>query len=288
MRWWRITEAAGSFVFATSPDAYTWTSRATIAYTWNATAVKLAVRHRVFRHRVRGDVREHRPRQHHQLTGQPNLNWPTIEDAWGPYWNANGGTFPLDRIDRGHRPDAARSASPGAGSTSWTRSCSGEAGLMLANTDAALDPTNASGPWYGHIAPYQPYRRRAQWPPTRNLLDQVQATGGDLGGVSVGTIPGGSGGIDVFSSTDVSGGSIVSSATAWQGSNVFQFSVPNATAGSTKICTTLRYSALPGQTYTVQLRARNITPATSLSVRVMGPTTRASIRSRRRPVRPRL
>ncbi|MEU0818970.1 hypothetical protein [Streptomyces mirabilis] len=266
--WWRITEAAGSFVFATSPDAYSWTTRATTVYTWNATAVKFQFVTGYFGSEAAGmSAYIDHVNTTSSAPGQPNLNWPTIEDAWGPYWNANGGAFPLDRYTEVTDRTRGNVTVSRGRQYELDQVRSGEAGLTLANTDAALDPTNASGPFAGHIAPYQPYRRRAQWPPTRNLLDQVQATGGDLGGVSVGTIPGG---IDVFSSTDVSGGSIVASATAWQGSNVFQFGVPNATPGSSKIAITLRYSALPGQTYTVQLRARNVTAATSLSVRAYG------------------
>jgi hypothetical protein len=269
--WWRITEASGSFVFATSPDAYTWTTRATTAYTWNATGVKFQFVTGYYATESAGmSAYIDHVNTTSSAPGQPNLNWPQIEDAWGPYWNANGGAFPLDRMTEvTDRTRGTVTVSRGR-QYELDQVRSGEAGLTLANTDAALDPTNASGPFAGHIAPYQPYRRRAQWPPTRNLLDQVQATGGDLGGVSPGTIPGGSGGIAVGSNTDGSGGSIVSSATAWQGSTVFQFSVPNATAGSTKIAYTPRYSALPGQTYTVQLRARNVTPSTSLSVRAFG------------------
>lgn len=268
-RWWRFTEAAGSFALAVSPDGLNWTTLATLAYTWSATAVQVYFQTGVTDTEPSGMTAAI---QHvnTRLGGTANPNWPTIEDGWGAYWNANGGSFPLDRLTEvTDRTRGSVTVSRGR-QYELDQVRSGEAGLTLANTDAALDPTNASGPWAGHIQPYQPYRRRAQWPPTRNLLDQVQATGGDLGGVSVGTIPGGPGGIDVFSNTDVTGGSIVASATAWQGANAFQFAVPNATVGSTKICTTLRYSALPGQTYTVQLRARNITPATSLSVRAFG------------------
>jgi len=268
-RWWRFTESAGSFALATSPDGLNWTTLTTLAYTWAATAVQVYFQTGVTDTEPSGMVAAI---QHvnTQLGGTANPNWPLVEDAWGPFWSANGGAFPLDRLTEVTDRTRGNVTVSRGRQYELDQVRSGEAGLTLANTDAALDPVNASGPWYGHIAPYQPYRRRAQWPPTRNLLDQVQATGGDLGGVSPGTIPGGSGGIDVFSNTDVSGGSIVNSATAWQGSNVFQFAVPNATAGSTKICITLRYSALPGQTYTVQLRARNVTPSTSLSVRAYG------------------
>ncbi|MBP5896308.1 hypothetical protein [Streptomyces scabiei] len=121
--------------------------------------------------------------------GQLNLNWPLVEDGWGPYWNANAGATPTDRyVEVTKRTRGTVSVSRGS-QYELDQVRSGEASLSLANVDAALDPLNTSGPWSGHIAPYQPYRRRAQWPPTRNILTQVQATGGDLGGYALGTIP---------------------------------------------------------------------------------------------------
>jgi hypothetical protein len=266
--WWRIQEVSGSFVFATSPDAYTWTTRATIAYTWAATATKFQFVTGYYATETAGQFAYI---DHVNTTtsapSMPNLNWPLIEDGWGAFWNANGGTQPLDRyVEVSDRTRQTVTVSRGR-QYEIDQVRTGEASLTLANTDAALDPTNAAGPWYGHIAPYQPYRRRAQWPATRNVLDQVMATAGDLGGYALGAIPQGVTGPDIFSISDSTGGSFVSSATAWQGSTVMQFSVPNATAGSTRIVYTPRWSALPGQTYTVQLRARNITPATTLAVR---------------------
>jgi hypothetical protein len=265
--WWRITEASGSFMFATSPDAYTWTTRATIAYTWNATATKFQFVTGYYATESAGmSAYIDHVNTTSSAPGQPNLNWPMIEDAWGPFWNANGGDSPLDRyVEISDRTRNSVTVSRGR-QYELDQVRSGEAGLTLANTDAALDPLNASGPWYGHIQPYQPYRRRAQWPPTRNLLTQVQATGGDLGGYSTGTIPGGSAGIDVFSLTDSSGGTITASSSAWQGGNVFQFSVPNGTATQTSIGFTRQPAVQPGITYTLQMRVRNVTASTSQQV----------------------
>lgn len=263
--WWRIQEVSGSFVFSTSPDAYSWTTRATLAYTWNATATKFQFVTGYFGTEAAGmSAYIDHVNSTNSAPGQPNLNWPMIEDSWGPYWNANAGTQPLDRyVEVTDRTRGAATIQRGRQYES-DQVRSGEANITLANTDGALDPTNTSGPWYGHIQPYQPYRKRAQWPPTRNLLDQVMATGGDLGGVALGTISATA--TDVASVTDSTNGSFVSSATAWQGSTVMQFSVPSATAATTRIFHTPRWSPIPGQTYTLQLRVRDVTAATSLSV----------------------
>lgn len=261
--WWRITEAAGSFVFSTSPDGYTWTTRATIAYTWNATSVKFQFASGYFGTESASSAYIDHVNTTSSAPDQPNLNWPRIEDGWGPFWGANNGNLPLDRYTEvSDRTRSSVGVQRGRQyETDQVRS--GEASLRLANTDAALDPVNASGPWYGHIAPYQPYRRRAQWPPTRNVLDQVMATGGDLGGFS-GTIVAGA--TDIFSNTDSSNGSFTASATAWQGGTVMQFAVPSGTVAPTRICHTPRWSPIPGQAYTLQLRVRDVTASTSLSV----------------------
>jgi hypothetical protein len=264
-RWWQLSEASGSFTFSTSPDGLTWTALATMAHSWSATSVSVFFQTGATDTEPSGMVAVI-SNVNTRLGGVANPNWPQIEDGWGAYWNANGGDSPLDRyVNITDRTRGTVSVQRGR-QYELDQVRSGEAGLTLANTDAVLDPTNASGPYYGHIQPYQPYRRRAQWPPTRNLLTQVQATAGDLGGYAAGTIPQGSAGIDVFSLSDTSGGSIVTSATAWQGSTVFQFAVPNATATHTAICYTPQPAVQPGRTYTVQKMVRNVTAATSLQV----------------------
>jgi hypothetical protein len=199
-----------------------------------------------------------------------NTNWPTVEHAWGPGWNAAGGTVPLDRyVDVTGR--AIGSVSTARGRQYETDQVqAGTASAVLSNTDGALDPVNTAGPWAGHIKPYQPFRVRAQYPPTQNLLTQAQATGGDLGGAPLGVINTGGNGIDVFSATDPNNASIAASASAFQGSNVFQCNVPSGTAvsplGNNRICYTLQTAALPGQAYTMQMRVRNITASTTLQV----------------------
>jgi hypothetical protein len=265
-RWWRLRESAGSFYAATSPDGLTWTEWGSLTYGFDATNITFRLESVANATEVAGNLSTI-AHVNTRAGGQYNNNWPLIEDAWGPLWTANAGSIPLDRyIEVSARTRDSVSVSRGR-QYELDQVRSGEASLTLDNTDSALDPTNTAGPWYGHIQPYQPYRRRAQWPPTRNLLDQVQATAGDLGGYPTGTIPSGSGGIAVFSATDSSGGSIVSSTSAWQGSTVFQFAVPSGSGSTTRICYTPRFGAVPGQTYTMQIRARNVTASTSLTVR---------------------
>lgn len=265
--WWEIAEnGAGSFVISTSPDGFNWTVQATLAYTWAATAVTFAFQATTSGTEVSGNVATIQ----HVNTMQGgifNINWPILEEAWGAYWGTNGGDVDLDRyVEITNRTRQQSSVSRGK-QYEVDQVRSGEAALELVNTDGALDPLNTSGPFYGNIKPYQPYRKRAQWPPTRNLLAQVIATAGDLGGYSAGAIPGGSGGIDLFTDTDPSGGSITASSSAWQGGSVFQFSVPSGTAASTRVCYTLQNAAENGTTYTASMWVRNVTASTSLQVK---------------------
>ncbi|MGW2692325.1 hypothetical protein ACWC3Y_10740 [Streptomyces sp. NPDC001296] len=266
-RWWRLRETGGSWAADTSPDGLNWTTLTTSSYSWSgsATAMTFAFQAGASVTEVAGNVATIE-NLNTSLGGQFNPNWPLIADEWAPFWNANGGAMPLDRfVEVTDRTRSTVSVSRGR-QYELDQVRAGEASLTLANTDAALDPMNTAGPWAGHILPYQPYRRRAQWPASRNLLDQVITSGGDLGGYGLGTIPGGSGGVDVFTNTDSGGGSFVSSASAWQGGTVMQFSVPSATASATRIMHTPRWSVIPGQTYTLTLRVRNVTASTSLNV----------------------
>ncbi|MFJ8345019.1 hypothetical protein ACIQ9J_01320 [Streptomyces sp. NPDC094153] len=268
--WWRLRESAGAVYAETSPDGWTWAVGAQFTRSWSAAAVSVLWMCGYYGTETAGMAAyvDHVNTTMSAL-GQPNVNYPLIEDAWAPYWSANAGTQPPDRyVEVTDRTRGTVSVSRGR-QYELDQVRSGEASLTLANNDAALDPTNTSGPWYGNIAPYQPYRRRAQWPPTRNLLDQAAATAGTLGGYALGTIPQNSGGPAIFSTTDATGGSFVSSATSWQGNTVIQVSVPSGSATAARPCHTPRWSVVPGQTYTMQMRVRNVTASTSLSVRAM-------------------
>ncbi|MFB6805490.1 hypothetical protein [Streptomyces sp. NPDC056387] len=263
-RWWRIREASATWYVDTSIDGITWTQRTSSAYSWavaagamtfafqtSAGAAEVAGMTAAISHigTLRG--------------GGNNPFWPLIEDAWGPYWNASSNvagrfsevtprTLGGSGIQRGRQYELDQVRA-------------GELSTTLTNTDGALDPTNPSGPYAGNIAPYQPYRKRAQWPPTANLVSQVMATGGDLGGFAVGASLSSA---DVLSDTDASGtGTVASSASAWQGATVLQFTVPNASAVNARVFHTYQPAVLPSQTYTLQLRVRNVTASTSLQVK---------------------
>ncbi|MBD0743608.1 hypothetical protein [Streptomyces sp. CBMA152] len=264
-RWWRIRENSGTWYADTAPDGITWTQQTSSTYSWGATAMTAAIQTSAGATEVAGLVATI-AHINTPLGGTANPNWPTLEHGWGAYWDANGGDIPLDRyVEVTNRTRGTTTTRRGR-QYELDQVRAGELTTRLANTDAALDPTNSSGPWYGRIAPYQPYRLRAQWPPTRNLLDQVHATGGDLGGWPLGTVDGSGVGPDIFSVTDSTNGAIVAATDAWQGGRVLQFAVPSGSTAPTRIAHTPRFSAIPGQTYTMQMQVRNITASTSLSV----------------------
>jgi hypothetical protein len=193
-----------------------------------------------------------------------NPNYPLIEDGWGPYWNAQGGA-PWDKFVEVTPRTLDKSTIKRGRQYELDQIQSGQMTGALRNDDGVLDPNNAASPFYGRIAPYQPVRKRAMWPPSVNLLSQVMATGGDLGGYAVGASVYQA---DIFSDTDPSlSGVVAASGTAFQGANVLQFTVPNATAAPSRICHTPQSAVLPGQTYTMQMRVRNVTPSTTLQVK---------------------
>lgn len=257
--YWRLRESSGNFLAETSPDGWTWTTLATMAYSWSASALSFLFQTNTAITEVAGLSAS--LAHVNTLTGGGNIAWPVAEFGWGAVWNANGGNSPLDRfVDLTQRSSGSLATQRGR-QYELDQIQSGTATATFANTDGALDPTNVSGPWAGQIQPYQPFRARVQYPPTPNLLTAVQATGGD--GYTAGTIPSS---IDVMSIADVTGGQIIAGTPAFQGTNVFQFAVPSATATNTRICYTPQVAATPGQTYTVQLRVRDITASTTIGV----------------------
>ncbi|MEW2164429.1 hypothetical protein AB0912_15755 [Streptomyces sp. NPDC007084] len=270
-RWWRLREQSGTWYAEASQDPFNWTILGSTAYTWSAAALQFQFQTSASATELAGQVAT--IANINSTLGTPfNLNWPQMEHGFGARWNVNGASFPLDRYaDMSKRTRGTFSVGRGR-QYEFDQVQAGEMQGQLANPDGLFDPQNTAGPFYGHVQPFQPYRMRACWPRTRNLLTQIQASGGDVGGYALGTIPQGSSGVSTFSSTDTSGGSIVSSATAWRGSRVLQFVVPSGTAAATGTSTpgliawTPQPAAELGGTYTVQLRVRNITPSTSLTV----------------------
>lgn len=264
-RWWRISESAGSFLCATSPDGLTWTTLATLPYTWTATAVTVAFRTAATTSEVAGNVGTF-SHVNTRVGGQANPNWPVVEYGAGLYWGANGASTPLDAyVDVTPRTQGSGGTNRGKQFELDTVRA-GEETVTLANADGYLDTASSASPVAGHIQPFQPFRVRAQWPPTINLMSQGVATGGDIGGATLGVITP-SIALDLATDTDIAGGSVVTSTSAWMGSTVAQFTVTNGTAVGQRVAHCAQTAVLPGQSYTVQIRVRNVTGSTTLQVK---------------------
>jgi hypothetical protein len=275
-RWWRLREAGGVFFADASPDGLNWTNLSSQSYSWSATALSVRFESAATATEVAGNasVIAH---VNTRNGGQFNENWPLLEYGVGLSWGANGGTIPNDvYVDVTARTQGQVTISRGR-QYELDQVRAGEENATLGNTDGYLDPTSTTSPVAGHVQPFQPYRIRAQWPATVNLLSQGVATGGDVGGIAAGTITA-STALDLLSDTDTGGGSVVASATAWAGSRVAQFSVPTGAAVAQRIVHCGQVAVVPGQPYTAQFRVRNITASTSLQVKpfVGWPTTAGS------------
>lgn len=191
-----------------------------------------------------------------------NPTFPTTELSWGPLWNANGGAVPADGLV-GLSGRSIGSISTGRGKQyELDQSQTGTLGAKLMDTDGALDPTNTAGPWVNRIKPYQPLRLRVQYPPCANLLLPGQASGGE--GYSTGPIPAS---LAINSTCDPTGGQIVASGSAYQGSNVFQFAVVSGIASGSAVAWTRVLAPIPGKTYTVSMRVRNVAAGTTQGVK---------------------
>lgn len=269
-RWWKLSDGGASWVAQTSPDGLTWTTLGSIAYTWSAAAVQVAFVAAANGAEASGNsaVISH---VNTRAGGQFNPDWPRMEYAAGLWWGANGASSPLDLY-----VEIAGTANDSGGpsdSVSINRGRqyeldqvrAGDETATFLNVSGDLDPS-VSGPYSGRIQPYQPWRVRAQWPPTVNMLSQGIATGGDIGGATTGTITASSA-LDVLSETDTTGGSVVSSTTAWAGGTVTQFSVPTGTAVGQRIAHTAQTAVRGGLTYTATIRVRDITASTTLQVK---------------------
>src|SRR2546423_449888 len=88
---------------------------------------------------------------------------------------------------------------------------------VLDNRDGLFDPGNTGSAVGGRVVPYQPFRIRAQWPVTANLLTDEQATCGEASGLADGTA-----GKDFGITSDLFRLELVTSDTAWQGPPVWQ------------------------------------------------------------------
>lgn len=190
-----------------------------------------------------------------------NQKFAQIIDAWAPSYGANTGALPASKwLDMTSRTRHQTSIRRGR-QYETDQIQAGELSTTWDNSDGALDPLNASGPWFGNIRPYQPIKRAAQWSPTTNLLPQAIATGGD--GWPTGALAsqwGVSSDVDPAPTTVVLGAGV-----AFEETNAFQFNVPSTAAGFSKVFAFDAGPVTPGQQYAFSVYLRNVTASTALT-----------------------
>ena len=118
---------------------------------------------------------------------------------------------------------------------------------MLDNRDGLFDPGNTGSNVAGNVVPYQPFRIRAQWPVTANLLTPG-AAGGEQSGQGVDPIAAG-----WSASAQVNFLNPVS-ATAFTGTRVLQVQAPY---GSNVTLTLSGIPVTPGAPYSFSIRIRS-------------------------------
>lgn len=155
-------------------------------------------------------------------------DWPVIDEAVS--FTANVGTpvpYPYWLSVAGRTKDQSQSRRGRADELNIVQT--GEYTVTLSNTDGVFSPMNTGSPYASALKPNVPYRRRAQWPPTVQLLTQTQANGGAPGYAARALINSLSTN-QVFSAVDANAQS-VASPTGFTGAiQVYQVTVPNSAA----------------------------------------------------------
>jgi hypothetical protein len=188
-----------------------------------------------------------------------NANFPNIEYGWGASWASNGGDVPLDKyVNVTGRTTGSMGTQRGR-QYELDQVQSGTMSSILQNNDGSLDPTNVSGPYYGHIWPYQPCKVRAQWPPTANLFTPAIAS---CAGLAAGLADQGPTGPAMFGA----GLSVVASGSAFAGTSVWSVPVTNGEAADSSVMFTYQAAVTAGKTYSFTARVRNTTNSTTQAV----------------------
>lgn len=154
-----------------------------------------------------------------------NPNWPVLlgefQGTASPYYGSGGLTGYTDftkrlirewSINRGRQYELNQ-IEPGKTNLVWN------------NIDGQLDPASSSSVFAGALLPYRAWRMRMQWPPTPNRLTADQATAGESTPVAPGAIP-----ASMNIGGNVATPVIAACASAYQGSQVYQVTVPPSTA----------------------------------------------------------
>jgi hypothetical protein len=193
-----------------------------------------------------------------------NANYPVIEELWGPSWTAAGGAFPQTQwtnlVDR----TLTQASSRRGKQYELDQAQAGDYQIVLGSQDGVLDPTNTAGPFGGKILPYQPYRRRAQWPPTANILTPELATAGE--GYIAGNIPASFNLVTPSSATIPGVIQTLSAGYAYQGSNVFRFAIPANPTANSGVWRSDIMAVRPGKKVTFSLYLANGTASTTSTV----------------------
>jgi hypothetical protein len=201
------------------------------------------------------------------------LFWPQIEAALNPGNNPSFGTGAVanwtdltkrlvgkSSIGRGKQFELD-AVQPGTWQGGWH------------NPDGNLDPSNASG-IFAPLLPFFPWRVRAQYPPSVNLLTPDQASAGDFTPLASGALPAGPKPPSLLlawygAAGDIAnpGITIATSSNPFQGSRVFLVSI-NADAGPANGTApfAMNVAIRPGATYAFSVFVRCTTASASLSV----------------------
>jgi hypothetical protein len=141
------------------------------------------------------------------------------------------------------------------------------------NPDGNLDPSNAAG-IFAPLLPYYPWRIRAQYPPTANLLTPDQASAGDWSAIAPGALPSGPVPANLQmtwygASTDATSAGVVisASATAWQGTRVYAITLlAGAGPANQTDPFVMSVPVRPGAAYSFSVYVRCTTASQSISV----------------------
>jgi hypothetical protein len=196
-----------------------------------------------------------------------NPNWPRLQALWAPAGHIGYGisTTSYDllpwvdvtprligpwQINRGRQYELDQVT---AGT--WSG--------VLDNRDGLFDPGNSASLVAGVVAPYQPFRVRAQWPPTSNLLTVDQATGGEGTLLAAGTSGSGFGITTLYGNLGVA-----ATSSAWQGTQVWQVPVAAAaTAGHSLVkLAPLPVAPTSGLSYAFSAQVRSATAGANATV----------------------
>ncbi|GAA2018883.1 hypothetical protein GCM10009839_13910 [Catenulispora yoronensis] len=186
-----------------------------------------------------------------------NLNWPRLQALWAPtghigYGPSAGSYELLPWVDVTRRLIGPWQINRGR-QYELDQVTAGTWSGVLDNRDALFDPGNTGSAVAGQVVPYQPFRIRAQWPATANLLTPAQAIALTTAqaNTSPGTTPDPTG-CGWTATAGVSALTYPSSSSAFVGNYVLQ-AVAGAGASAWITC---NQPATAGIAYSFQIRAR--------------------------------